>query len=306
MSHTAPSALPMFKTEAGRDRYLTAYNAVLADWPVPYEELDVPTRLGSARVVASGPKGAPPVVLLPSFAGSATLWRPNVAALSEHFRVLAVDVVGQPGKSQCTRRIADRQDYAGWFTDLLDGLGIARTSIVGASFGGFLALNQAILTPERVHRVVMISPPGTFVPLSWRFIVAMLSQPLRRALLRLVGIKRTPAVTDLLGKDARLAPADEAWGALMSIAMTDSGRASIISPAVFTDAELATIRAPALLLIGDQERLYEAHATLKRALSRMPGLEGAVIANAHHLAALAQPEDVNARVLEFLQRGSPA
>jgi hypothetical protein len=32
--------------------------------------------------------------LLPSMAGSATLWRPNVAALSQAYRTYAVDVIG--------------------------------------------------------------------------------------------------------------------------------------------------------------------------------------------------------------------
>ncbi len=68
-----------------------------------------------------------------------------------------------------------------------------------------------------------------------------------------------------------------------------------------SDAELRAVRAPALLLIGEHERLYDARVTLKRAQERMPGLTGAVIPNASHLAAMAQPDDVNERMIRFLR-----
>ena len=48
-----------------------------------------------------------------------------------------------------------------WLNDLFDG--IARASVVGNSYGGFIALNQAALAPERIDRVVLISPAGGFV-----------------------------------------------------------------------------------------------------------------------------------------------
>ena len=58
----------------------------------------------------------------------------------------------------------------------------------------------------------------------------------------------------------------------------------------------------ALLLIGDAEQLYEPHAALTLAQARMPALEGAIVPDADHIAAMAQPEDVNARIVQFLQQ----
>src|SRR5690349_9867784 len=104
MTTTSQAAqLQAFRSDEGKARYLAAYDAVLREWPVPFEELDLPTRFGTTHVVASGPRDAPPLVLLPSLAASATLWRPNVAALGARYRVYAVDVIGQTGKSVQTR-----------------------------------------------------------------------------------------------------------------------------------------------------------------------------------------------------------
>ncbi len=288
---------PMFQSEESRTRYMAAYDAVLAAWPVPYEALNLPTRLGTTHVIASGPADAPPLILLHSFAGSATVWRSNVAELCRHYRTYAVDVIGQPGKSVANRKLRTRQDYADWFADLLDALGIGRTSIVGCSFGGFLALSQASLTPDRVERVVLISPAGAFVGLSMKFVFRMLSSSLRRRLRRLLGDRREAGMHDL----GLAPPKDALWGALMGTTMTERPKPNLINAAVLAEAEVAAIRAPTLLLIGDGERLYDPAGTVALAKRRMPGLEGAVVAGADHVAAMAQPEAVNRHILEFLR-----
>ncbi len=298
MSKSPPRA---FKDDAARARYMTAYDAVLARWPVPYDDLMVPTDLGPTHVISSGPKGAPPLVLLHAALATAVVWRPNVQALSRHFRVHAVDIVGQGGRSVAARLVKSRQDYADWMNQLLDGLAVDRASIVGNSYGGFLACNQAVLSPGRVDRVVAISPPGVFVsfaPLARRFAV----QAARTALLGLVGVKPPPpSVMIFLGKDPHINPGDEDWLALGAYMVDGSVRMNAILPAMFTDAELEAIRAPTLLLIAGNEILYRPEPTLRLALKRMPALQGAIVPDAHHLAAMARPDDVNDRLIRFLQ-----
>jgi pimeloyl-ACP methyl ester carboxylesterase len=297
----AATAFPRFKSEEDRARYMAAYDAALAQWPVPYEELDVPTRLGTTHVIASGPPDGPPLMLLPSFAGSAVVWRLNVEALSRHFRTYAVDVVGQPGKSLAPRRIRHRRQFAGWFADLLDGLKIERASIVGCSFGGFLAVNQAVETPERVERVVLISPAGTFASQWWKLTYAMrIRAPALKLWRRIAGNRKPPSLADL---GARTAPKDQKWAALIGATMAVSAKVSIINASVFSTRQLRAIRAPTLLLIGEKETLYEPRAMLTLAKARMPQLETALVPAADHIAAMAQPDDVNARILAFLGAG---
>jgi pimeloyl-ACP methyl ester carboxylesterase len=299
---SAATTLPRFRSDDGEARYLAAYDAVLQGWPVPYEELDLPTRHGRTHVIASGPADAPPLVLLPSFAGTAAVWRLNAEGLSRHFRVYALDVIGQPGKSEASGPLRNRRQYADWLLDVMDGVGAGRASIVGCSFGGFLALSQASLTPDRVERVVMISPAGTFASQYWKLTYAMrIRAPLLKLARRLTGSKRAPSLADL---GPRRLPRDTLWSALIGVTMSEAPEVSVINAAVLSRAELRAIRAPTLLLIGDGERLYEPHATLALAKKRMPGLEGAIVAGADHIAAMAQPDDVNARIVAFLGQAS--
>jgi len=289
-------ARPVFRSAEGQARFMQAYDAVIAHWPVACEEVDVPTRLGATHVIASGPAEAPPLILLPSLAATATLWAPNVAALSQRFRTYAVDTIGQVGKSVPTRRMRDRADAAGWLSDVMDGLDVARAPIVGASYGGYLAVNQAILEPQRVERVVLVGPAGTFVGLSLKFYYAMMVKgPIQRLMRR-----RSGQQANALPGGMRLDGDDGTWGALMRVTMGESGRPDTLSAGPFPRGELARTATPILLLIGEHEILYEAGPTLEKAKSLVPGLTGAVIEGAGHLAAMMAPEDVNRRMLAFL------
>jgi len=290
-----------FRTESAEIPYMAAYDAVLAKWPVAYEEITVPTRLGPTHVIVSGPADAPPLVLLHAAMATATVWRPNVEALSEHFRVYAVDIVGQGGRTVASRKVKSRQNYADWLNDLLDGLGIARASIVGNSYGGFIALNHAALAPERVDRMVLISPVGL---VSWMPVLrSMIYQGLKGALLRVFDSDAPgpPDILAVISREAGFNAEDEDWLALGRQLMDGSKRINMIMPGVLSDAEFRAIRAPTLLLIAEHEFLYEPDSTLRTAMARMPGLTGEIVPGAHHLAAMAQPDAVNARIVAFLQ-----
>jgi pimeloyl-ACP methyl ester carboxylesterase len=283
-------AFAVFKSEAGRAAFEQAYAAALAFWPVPFETLDVPTRFGTTHVIASGPAGAPAVVLLHCMAGTAIAWRRNAAALSRRFRVYAVDVPAQPNLSVLTRRIRNRQEQALWFTDLLDALGEPAASIVGNSYGGFLALSQACLTPERVDRLILISPAGCFTPLGFGFYLRLIPSLVMGA----DGAAMLRAIENGI-------PLDDDWKSLVALAMKH-GRMSYMGfgPKPFSAQELQRLKSPPLLIIGDRELMYQPEQEIALAKSRAPGLEGAVAPNANHMAAMSNPEVLNRWILAKL------
>ncbi len=291
---------PRFKTEAGQARYLAAYAAALKDWPVPFEELDIEAALGPTHLIVSGPVGAPPLILLHSLAGTGLVWRPNIAALSAAHRCYAIDIPGQGGKSAAPRRIESPDAYASWMTELMDALGVGRAAFVGCSFGAFLAARQALATPERVERVAMIGPPGVFAAMSWRVALTMRTMRLRRRIRRLLGDAREPSARALHARAAPQHGADDAWRRLIGVMMAESPELTVTQTPVFSRAELARIAAPMLLLIGEYEQLYDPAATLRRARQMKPGIEAELVPAADHIAAMAQPEWVNARLAAFL------
>ena len=163
MSHPSP-----FDTPEGEARFRAAYDAALKLWPVPYEELDIPTRFGATHVVAAGAKNAPALVLLHGYMATSVMWSPNVADFAKSYRVYAVDIMGQPSKSIPGEPVRSAADYVAWLTETFDALHLDRACLVGMSYGGWLALSFVLAAPERVSKLVLLSPGG-LLPLVRQF-----------------------------------------------------------------------------------------------------------------------------------------
>ncbi len=285
-----PKKIQPFKTPEGKARILAAYQAILDRWPVPYEELEVATRFGDTHVVASGEASASPLILVHAFFATAMVWRPNVAALSRRHRVYVVDCLGEPNPSTPTRPIANRLEMAQWWADVLDFLGIERADMVGNSNGGFLTLNQALHTPHRIRKTVLISPAATFVQM-WPFYVHFFL-PVLLGSRALIGRGMRWCGQDL--------PMDAGWESLFLSCLLDGSSQNRVFPAVFSDDELKQIQAPTLLLIGEREVIYQPQAAIARATRLMPGLCAEIIPAANHIAGQSQPAWVSERILRFL------
>src|SRR5215475_11119883 len=117
---------------------------------VPFEEIATESRFGSTHVVVSGPVDAPPLVLLHGYMATLLMWSPNIADFSKDYRVYAIDIIGQPGKSIPDEPVRNTKDYVEWLTATLNVLHLDQVSLVGMSYGGWLALTYAIAAPERV------------------------------------------------------------------------------------------------------------------------------------------------------------
>ena len=86
------------------------------------------------------------------------------------FRVIAPDQIGFGRSSKPVINYTFEQ-LANWNKNLLDTLGIQKTSILGHSMGGMLATRFALMYPERMDKLLLENPIGledykTFVPVS--------------------------------------------------------------------------------------------------------------------------------------------
>jgi 3-oxoadipate enol-lactonase len=88
------------------------------------------------------------VVLIHGHPFDRTLWQPQLAALSDEFRVLAPDLRGF-GASPVTPHWVTTREYAADVAGLLDALGIARAAVAGLSMGGLVTMELAAAQQER-------------------------------------------------------------------------------------------------------------------------------------------------------------
>jgi pimeloyl-ACP methyl ester carboxylesterase len=112
------------------------------------------------RVRDSGEKRAPAIIFLHGFGSSLETWEPWADALSDRYRVVRLDLPG------CGLSESDRADD---YTDarsisvirqLMDQLKIDKAVLVGNSMGGRIAWRMAAAFPDRVSKLVLISPDG--------------------------------------------------------------------------------------------------------------------------------------------------
>lgn len=102
-----------------------------------------------------GDPESPAVLLLHGFTADLRSWAPIVPALSEDYRVIALDLRGH-GKSSAPPDPAaySIEAFAEDVRALLHHLEIELCALVGSSFGGMVALQFATTWPERVAALV--------------------------------------------------------------------------------------------------------------------------------------------------------
>lgn len=291
MSHSSA-----FKTPEGEAAFLGAYDAAMKLWPVSYEDLLIPGPFGRTHVIVSGPKEAPPLVLLHGYMATSTMWAPNIADFSKDYRVYAIDVMGQPSKSIPTEPIRNPQDYAVWLAETLDGLHLDRVCLVGQSYGGWLALNFAIAAPERVQKLVLLSPGGGFVPMVRQFSLRGMLMVWFPTRVMVNWFMRWLGIT---APDARTVRELTYLGLKHFRVSVETLR---VMPVLFPDDRLRAMRVPTLLLIGDREVICDPAAALARARRLFPDVRGELVPQSSHEMCFSQYRIVDARVLDFLKK----
>ena len=122
--------LAVFKTPEGKARFIKLYDASLARWPVPYEELNIPTSFGITHIIASGNPDEKPLFLMHGFRGTAIMWRSNVADLSKYYRIYAIDTIGEPNKSEPALPVRNRHEFAQWLLEIFNKLKITKPTFI--------------------------------------------------------------------------------------------------------------------------------------------------------------------------------
>ncbi len=275
----------IYKSAAGEQEIMTLYDAVLARWPVAYETFRLPTRHGETFVIASGEPSAPPLVLLHGAVSNAVSWVADFPAYSSCFRVYAFDLPGEPGKSAQNRPAWEGPDFAEWLEDVLDGLKVQRTALLGISQGGWTALRFATTHPDRVSKLVLLTPGG-IMPTRSSFILKAIFFSMFG---RWGGEKINRMV---LGNDDIHPEAIKFMDAMMT-----HFKPRIEKEYIFTDEELKRLDMPILLLGGTQDAIFPVEKIVERLEKLVPRLEATLFQGTGHALV-----NTNERVLPFLTR----
>jgi pimeloyl-ACP methyl ester carboxylesterase len=258
----------IYKSPAGAEILEERYRDLLKLWPVTHESLVVPTGQGDTFVVASGPKEAPPLVLMHGSGGNSARWLRDVAAFAAEFRVYSVDLIGEPGLSAPSRPAYDSDAYAGWLDDVLAALDVPAAAFVGESLGGWMALDFAIRRIDRVSRLALRCPSGIGRQLWSVLPYAILQLPFGRR-----GRERT-----LRYAIGTTPPAEEAeYMLLIYEHFTPRGQLP-----VFSDEQLRWLTMPVNALVGGRDRMLDSATTKRRLEAAVPHAQVTLLPDAGH------------------------
>lgn len=118
------------------------------------DAMGVPTRFAEA-----GPVDGPAVLMLHGTGGHWETFVSNLGPFSAHFHCVAIDMVGN-GFSGKPDVDYDIDLYVAHAMAVLDALSIETASIIGTSLGAWVAAAAALAHPDRVERLVLMSPAG--------------------------------------------------------------------------------------------------------------------------------------------------
>ncbi|MEW2414797.1 alpha/beta fold hydrolase [Streptomyces sp. NPDC046866] len=267
-----------------------AYDALLARWPAGTEELDVPTPYGTTRVHAFGPGGGSPVLLLHGGGATGTVWFRTAEALGTRHRILAVDILGDAGRSvPAGPALRTPADLMAWLDALIDALGLDRVHLLAHSYGAWIALTYALHSPHRVDRMVLLDPTQCFAGFRPGFLLRSLPLLVRPTAERaLAFLDRETAGTDT----------DPEWKRLYAVAAEASaGR----RPVVGRRPDPSPLRAPLLVLLAGRSAVHRAAAVEARARRAVPHAHVETLPQLTHFALPTEiPAETYDRIAAFL------
>ncbi len=251
----------------------------------------------------TGPRDAPAVILLHGFGASLHSWDGWAVVLSSHFRVIRFDLpgFGLTGPDP-TGDYSDARSFQ-VLNAVMDRLGIAHATLIGNSLGGRIAWGFAAAYPQRVDKLVLVSPDGFASPgfaygrkPDVPFLVRLLPFTLPRPLVRM---NLAPAFGDPAAlteesltryRDLMLAPG-------VRRAMLARMEQVMLEP---PEPELRRIRAPTLLVWGEADAMIPLR-NAQDYLGAIPASRLVTFPGLGHLPQEEAPDRSLAPVLAFLE-----
>ena len=277
-----------YKSDKARKKALASYEESMSQWPIPYENRVVETTFGETHVIVSGSQETKPLVLLHGGGGNSTMFIDNVATLSKYFQTYAIDIIGEAGKSAGTRP-KSITEYSIWLKEVFDALGISKAALCGASLGGTFAHQFASTFPEYVDSLILLAPPSLLrmrIAFIFRFLLANV-------------LPTTLFARNFLKYMSSRGAEFPEQSVQAFVIQVQSYKLNTMKIPIISDYDLAHLPSRTLLLLGEDEVLYDAEKVASRIRSVAPFVTIAIIAKAKHMVSIDQSDLVNEKIIQF-------
>lgn len=250
--------------------------------------------VAGARIAWWSEGEGPSLVLVHAGVADARMWEPLLPALAASHQVVRYDMRGFGRTRSMPGTFVPARDLAA----LLDALGIARAHVVGASFGGLVALELALADPARVASLVLLAPALPDIDPSPQLLA--FAQAEERAIavgriddaveinVKMWAAQSTDDVRSLVAEMQRTA---------FDLQLRERAESAELEPPV--SERLSAILVPTTIAIGDRD-VTDFARVAERLERELPDASQQRIAGAGHLPALDQPAAVAQLILSHV------
>jgi len=258
------------------------------------------------RYAEAGSPDLPTAIMLHGTGGHWETFAPNLAALSEKYHCIAIDMVGN-GFSEKPDYDYEIPVYVKQALGVLDHFGVEKAHFIGMSLGAWVCAATAVSHPERVDKVILMSPAG---------LIATASNMAR------IRAERTAAVNNptwesihkvfahLIADEANRLP--DLIALRQAVYQRDDTRETIEHLLILQDAEArdrnlipeekwAAIKAPTLVIAAGKDH-SEYMSTANTVARLIPDSEVFEMPDVAHWPHFEDPASFNRAALDFLAR----
>ena len=194
----------------------------------------------------------------------------------------------------------DVADLTAWLDDVLDVLGLTDgVNMAGISYGAYATAEYALHAPQRLRKIVWVSPVMVAAPLSQEFVERL--RPCAGA-----GREPLEAFCRWVMPSLAASGGRELEDRVDEILLTRECYGTMMPPVrrpVLSEEELAGLGVPALYILGERDGATDSpRQVLAHVAAVAPGIETMLVPEAGHDAVVAQPGLIADRMLEFLGR----
>jgi pimeloyl-ACP methyl ester carboxylesterase len=244
----------VFKTPESRDKIRARYNEILSTFPC--RQRYVETTFGKTFVLEAGAPDGPALILLHGSCTNSAFWFQELCALSDRFRVLAVDILGEAGNSDENRLELASEGYADWLKEALDALSVKSAALAGNSLGGWMSLKFATKYPQLLSKLILIATAG----------LSELNPDFLDRANRAAAHNETMKMdSDVTGEIALPKQVEE----FINLILWGFHPIKEELP-VFTDEQLGKLTMPLLFIAGKDDAIIDTVAAAQRVEKRMP------------------------------------
>ena len=258
------------------------------------------------RYAEAGSPDLPTAIMLHGTGGHWETFAPNLAALSEKYHCIAIDMVGN-GFSEKPDYDYEIPVYVKQALGVLDHFAVEKAHFIGMSLGAWVCAATAVSHPERVDKVILMSPAG---------LIATASNMAR------IRAERTAAVNNptwesihkvfahLIADEANRLP--DLIALRQAVYQRDDTRETIEHLLILQDAEArdrnlipeekwAAIKAPTLVIAAGKDH-SEYMSTANTVARLIPDSEVFEMPDVAHWPHFEDPASFNRAALDFLAR----